>query len=800
MAKAQVITTNFTAGEFSPRLRGRSDLEKYNSSMRAASNVVVLKQGGVTARPSLDYLSPIKVEASPARLVPFIYSATTSYVLEFGNLTMRVRKQGVLVESSPGTPFELATPFTSDVLDFLDFTQSGDTMIIATSAGQASLHRLRRFGDAVWALDGTSIPGPIGENGHRGPAATLSAASVGTGRTVTAGSSIFRNADVGRRITSGAGAATITGYTSATAVTVTITEAFASTTLAADGWLIEGTPLTTATPSVTGPEGAAVSVSLLTGGFRPADVGRYIELNGGLIRIDSVAGIGADTDTYSGDGGTTVFAYTFQILAASEITVTVDGVAQVLTTDYTLSGVGNPAGGNVTFLVAPPNTAPNNVVISRAAGASEITATGVVLRELSATTAAPADGWTLKGFLWNDIDGWPTTVTFYQQRLWAGNTRRYPISVWGSKTGLFFDFLPGPNDDDAVYKTIDSKEATPITFLQGSKTLLALTGTAEFDIRGGIEKPVTQSNASISRQSKWGIERVKPEEVGDNLLIVQRAGKVIRATYPAEVEGFGARDISIFSEHLVAAGVRAMSFQQSPESVAWIVTQDGKLVATTYSAEQNVIAMVGCSTIGNVESIATVPEGSTDATYMLVRRGARRLVERINWTVNPGMDSRVVCTGGPTVWGGLSHLAGQVVTVLADGIAAGEFTVAAGGTITLPNEAAVVTAGLPYVPSVTLQDPEISTGTGTAQAQNISTNKVTVRFLNTVGCTVNGQALTWEQFGDDPLDGVIPAFTGDKDISEYGWSKGESPAVISQPQPYPWTVLAVIREVTVNAG
>lgn len=57
----------------------------------------------------------------------------------------------------------------------------------------------------------------------------------------------------------------------------------------------------------------------------------------------------------TGNGVTTVFPYDFKILAAADIQVTVDGVSQTLNVDYTVSGVGNESGGNVTMTVAPAN-------------------------------------------------------------------------------------------------------------------------------------------------------------------------------------------------------------------------------------------------------------------------------------------------------------------------------------------------------------------------------------------------------------------------------------------------------------
>jgi hypothetical protein len=66
---------------------------------------------------------------------------------------------------------------------------------------------------------------------------------------------------------------------------------------------------------------------------------------------------------YTGNGATTVYPYTFRILDAAHIAVRVNGVLKTLTTDYTVSQVNNPAGGNVTFLVAPTNSHP--IIFSR---------------------------------------------------------------------------------------------------------------------------------------------------------------------------------------------------------------------------------------------------------------------------------------------------------------------------------------------------------------------------------------------------------------------------------------------------
>lgn len=72
--------------------------------------------------------------------------------------------------------------------------------------------------------------------------------------------------------------------------------------------------------------------------------------------------------SYSGNGSLTAFAYTFKIFDEDDLTVILrasDGTetVQTITTHYTVSGVGNAGGGNVTFVTAP--TATQTVVILR---------------------------------------------------------------------------------------------------------------------------------------------------------------------------------------------------------------------------------------------------------------------------------------------------------------------------------------------------------------------------------------------------------------------------------------------------
>jgi len=83
MARVSNIVTNFQAGEFSPRLEGRIDLQKYTSGTQKLENMVIFPQGGVTRRPGTKYAGASK-DGGKVRLIDFQFSDEQAYVLEFG--------------------------------------------------------------------------------------------------------------------------------------------------------------------------------------------------------------------------------------------------------------------------------------------------------------------------------------------------------------------------------------------------------------------------------------------------------------------------------------------------------------------------------------------------------------------------------------------------------------------------------------------------------------------------------------------------------------------------------------------
>lgn len=129
MPAIRILQSNFTAGEFSPRLYARTDLQRYPNGAAELMNVVVHPQGGAQRRTGSYYCGAVKTASSRVRLVGFTPTPLSEYVLEFGDLYLRFwRNRAPLMAG--GTPLELTTPWPLSVLRELRFGFSVDVAYI----------------------------------------------------------------------------------------------------------------------------------------------------------------------------------------------------------------------------------------------------------------------------------------------------------------------------------------------------------------------------------------------------------------------------------------------------------------------------------------------------------------------------------------------------------------------------------------------------------------------------------------------------------------------------------------------
>lgn len=139
MARVSTIITNFRAGEFSPRLEGRIDLQKYNEAAKELTNMVSFPQGGITRRPGSYYAGASK-DGGKVRLVNFEYSDEQAYVLEFGANYIRFFKDGgILTETT--TAITAATKANPVVVTAASHGLSnGDRVYITSVTGMTQLN------------------------------------------------------------------------------------------------------------------------------------------------------------------------------------------------------------------------------------------------------------------------------------------------------------------------------------------------------------------------------------------------------------------------------------------------------------------------------------------------------------------------------------------------------------------------------------------------------------------------------------------------------------------------------------
>ena len=262
------------------------------------------------------------------------------------------------------------------------------------------------------------------------------------------------------------------------------------------------------------------------------------------------------------------------------------------------------------------------------------TSTTVVTIEIlidMGSTSASTD-WSLGSF--STTTGFPSCVSFFEQRLVFAASINNPQTVYFSKSGDYenMDANIGGTvaDDDAIIYTIASNQVNAIRFLTSARTLIIGTAGGEFVVSGGGDNsPITPTNIMIKKQSNHGAANVDAISVGNATLFLQRAKRKIRElAYNFDVDGYIAPDLTILAEHITEGNVVEMAYQEEPLAIIWCVRGDGQLIALTYQREQEVVAwhrhiIGGVFGTGDavVESVAVIPTDDSEyELYMIVKR------------------------------------------------------------------------------------------------------------------------------------------------------------------------------------
>ncbi|MEL5315742.1 hypothetical protein PTR49_05615 [Serratia ureilytica] len=149
--RANLIKTNFTAGEISPRLMGRVDIARYANGAKRIENAVCVVQGGVIRSPGTRFAAAAKFGDQRARLIPYIFNREQAYILEFGNGYVRFFQNGAQLVNGNNSPYEISSPFSADMLPAVKYVQGADTMFLVHPSVKP--HRLQRRGQLDWVLE-----------------------------------------------------------------------------------------------------------------------------------------------------------------------------------------------------------------------------------------------------------------------------------------------------------------------------------------------------------------------------------------------------------------------------------------------------------------------------------------------------------------------------------------------------------------------------------------------------------------------------------------------------------------------
>ena len=789
MARVSSIVTNFQAGELSPRIEGRIDLQKYSAGAQTLQNMLTFPQGGITRRPGTQYAGTSK-DGGKVRLIDFEFSDTQAYVLEFGANYIRFFKDGeILTEATKTiTAITKANPavVTSNGHGFSD----GDRVFIKSVVGMVELNN-REF--------------------------TVAGKTTNTFQLSGVNSSAFTTY-------SSAGTA---GKIVEVTTTYSVTEIFEINHVqSADVVFLahkshEPAKLTRATET----------------SFTLADVvfidGPYLDENITTTTITSNANTGTVTLTASAD--LFVSGHVGSLFQFRE-RVEIGNEAWAASTNYAQNDLvhfnGNlykktDAGGSDASGTQPPvhlvGTETYGIIdwqyqhsgtgfVKITAVTNATTATAVVQTDNSLVLPVVAtDGttqWSEGSF--STKNGFPRAVSFYEERLYFAGTTEQPQTIFGSVTGDFENHTPGTDDDKAINVTIASDQVNVIKHMLPGRFLQIMTTSSEFTLSGAGLTAVTPTNVNVLRETTFGSGGVRPLRAGASTIMVQKGGeKVKEVTFSLETDGLVGRDLTVLGEHLARGGLTDMIWQQEPELVLWFVRADGVLIGLSYDPANNTIGWhqhpLGGTAV--VESITAIPSGSEDQVYLSVKRTINSatvrhivFIKTLSFdTINDAffVDSGFTYSGSATATiTGMHHLEGQTVQILADGATHADKTVS-GGSITLDRTASKVHVGFSYDSLVKTLRMEAGAEDGIAQGKIKRIHGVTVRFLETVGAELgpNVNKLDRLPFRDSSMsmDDAVPLFSGDKEIFFPSGYENDAQVVVRQNQPLPMTILAIMR-------
>lgn len=766
----------FSSGEISPRLYARVDLSKYHTGAALLENFFVDYRGGVNNRSGLKYIGTCP-SVLRVRLIPFTFSITSTFVLEFGNLYMRVIKNGAYVltstvgivgitQGSPGV-FTTASPH-----GFVD----GDQVYLQNITGMTQLNN--RFGVVSFIGPNQFALKYINNSGLLINTSTYSPyAGGGTVSKVYLITTPYTDAEVtGLKFTQSASVMTLTHPNHGAAYL---------SRLADDNWSLSVISFGPVPAPPTGVSGAQVPVTTT------ANTAYYV--------VTSIDANGSESQASSPASSNANFS---------------NSIVQ-------LSWI--PATGAVAYniykLLTPPSAPLPTTSLFGYIGQSNTNSFNDIGFTPSATLTPPQGKNPIAS-----AGNFPVAVTYFQQRQVFGGANTNPQTIWMTKVGDYsnMDVSIVVRDDDAITGTLVSSQVNNIRHMISMPSgLIVLTGFGAWQVSGGGNQAITPANFVATPQAYQGCSDVVPIVVNYDIVYVSARGNTVRdLSYNFYVNIYTGTDISVMSSHLFDSyTVTEMAYSEAPFKLIWAVRSDGSALSLAFLKEQEVIGWSHHKTeipgqTGSFESVASVIEGDEDAVYFVVRRNVggnvvvnvERLATRIVSDINNSwfLDSALQYSGAATsVIRGLDHLIGHTNITVAHGTTVySGLIVSSDGVITLPggNTVTAAVVGIPITAS--FQTLRVDLGEPTQQGKRKMVNSVTMRVYNSYGLKVGGRSDNLQPWGPTALNfqGDISnsLYTGDLYLNVGGGWDPAGQFYAQQSGPFPVTILGAIPDIVLG--
>lgn len=835
----KTLIRSFAGGVQSPELFGRIDLTKNQTGLKTAINMLIRPHGPAVNRPGLEYVLDAKYGTKQSVVIPFQYNTEQTYILEFGeyyirfhtnNATLLETAQSItaITNANPGVftkvahgyvvgdwlyfsgmvgmtelggrftkvahatadtfdvedmfgvgvntaaygvftsgnvarVYEIASPYAEADLPSLVFTQSNDVLTLTHTS--YATRELRRLGASSWSLSTVAFA-PV----QQAPTNVAAAASVGSGSVLyqyvvsALASEGLEESNASIHATSGV--KTISAITNANPGVLTTSVAHGL--LAGDPVYISG----------------CVGLTALNG--------RYLTVNTvpltTTLTLKDESGVVIDTTamgTYTGSGS-----------------IYLDGIKNLLTTAGNKNTVTwTNASGGVRYNIYK---AINGIwgYIGQSAGGSFVDD-----NITPDTTNTPPENY-------NPFPGsgdYPAAVGYYGgRRIFAGTVNK-PQNLWATRSGTEKNMtysIPG-QADDAINARLTSGQANSVRHVVPLKDLLLLTSGAEWLVSASDGSGViTPSNIDYRPVDYIGAAVARPVVTNGAVLYAQsRGGRVREMKYTWQSNGYATKDISLLAPHLFDEyTLTSLTYTRAPYSALWAVRSDGGLLGLTYVPEEEVRAWHTHTTQGAFESVASVPEGTEDALYAVVRRTidgqTKRYIERLHSRVAATIadcffvDAGVTYSGTPATSIYVRHLEGATVSILADGYVLPQ-QVVTGGKVTLPVAASKVQVGLPYTADLETLPAAVEQAAAFGQGQIKNVNKAHVRIENS-GTFAQGPSFNKLRDVKIPQDnpyGVPPTlYSGDVSATVDGVWRSDATMCLRQSDPLPLSVLYIATE------